>query len=147
MTFLISTASISFLGIIAMISIRLWQIKNGRVAINQNESSFWPKTYKAILICEDKILSFLFKVFRFSGDKLSKLDIGEKLPALLGAIFGKVGGKIADIKKSVKGEATLGEKENASDFLKDISNHKENSKNDAKNDESANTPTQKDADK
>lgn len=113
-----------------MVSIRLWQIKTGKAALNENEPSFWKKAYEAILVVEDKVISFLLKIFKLCGAILLKFKIGEKLRALLNRLFGKINGKIIDIKKTVKGETALGDKENASDFLKDISDHKENSKND-----------------
>lgn len=129
MIFLISTASLSFIGIFAMISVRLWQIKSGKVTVNGGGASFWSKTYEAILIGESKIIDFLAKLFKFCGDKLSKLGLNSKIHSLLNWLFGGVHGKIIDIRKTVRGEGILGEKENASDFLKDISSHKENSKN------------------
>lgn len=127
-----------------MVSIRFWQIKTGKVTINENEPSFWKKTYEAILVGEDKAIRFLLKIFSFCGDKFSKLGIGEKMRIFLNRIFGKINGKIGDIRKAVKGETVLGEKENASGFLKDISSHKESSKN---NGEPLDVSIEKQADK
>ncbi len=129
MLYLIILASVSFFGIVAMISIRLWQIKSGKIKTNVEGASFWAKTYKAVLIGESKIIDFLAKVFMFCGESISKLGLKQKSQFLLNKLFGGVGEKIYDIRKTVKGETPLsGEKENASEFLKDISNHKDGSK-------------------
>ena len=125
MLYLIGLASISFTGIVVMVSIRLWQIKSGKVKTNGAGPSFWAKTYEAILIGESKVINFLAKIFKFCGDKLSKLELNSKVHSLLSGLFGGVHGKIIDIRKTIKGQGSLPEeKENTSDFLKEVSSHK-----------------------
>ncbi len=125
MLYLIGLASISFAGIVAMVSIRFWQIKSGKVKTNVNEVSFWAKTYEAILIGESKIINFLAGIFVFFLKIFSKLELKSKFDFLLDKLFGKLQGKISNIRKTINGQGVLSEeKENASDFLKDISSHK-----------------------
>lgn len=125
MLYLIGLASISFTGIVVMVSIRLWQIKSGKVKTNGDGASFWAKTYEAILIGESKIINFLAGVFGFCLKIFSKLELKPKFDFLRGKLFGKLQGKISNIRKTIKGQGVLPEeKENPSNFLKDVSSHK-----------------------
>lgn len=125
MLYLIGLASISFVGIVVMVSTRLWQIKSGKVETNGDGASFWAKAYEAILIGESKVINFLAGVLAFCFKVLSKLDLKPKFNFLMDKLFGKLQGKISDIRKTIKGEMELPEtKEKTSEFLKDVSGHK-----------------------
>lgn len=115
---------------VAMISVRLWQIKIGKVKTNGEGASFWVKTYQAILITESKIINFLASIFFFCAQKAEQLEVKRRILVAIDKIFGTAREKISDIRKAVKGEPVASDpKETTSEFLKDISSHKENIQN------------------